>query len=77
MTLRESPATFLDREPLFSFKSHADWVRHATKRFDEADHTSRDTICIDAKGRIVISGGGFRAAEASNAFPVNCYSIRP
>lgn len=67
---------FSEREILFEFKSHIQWVRMASRWFAESLHTSLDTICIDAKGRVVGSGAGFARAEREGTFPVKVYSTR-
>lgn len=67
---------FSSREPLFSFSDMLDWVRHARRRFEDAGTTSKDTICIDAKGRIVSGGYGFQQASENQGYPVKVYSTQ-
>lgn len=60
---------------LFSFSSQADWINHAPTRFRQCGLHLNETICLDAKGRICISGKQFRIAEEQQTYPVDVYAI--
>ena len=65
---------------LFEFRSHADWVNHATTMFhryrEQAGYlASQRTLCIDSRGRVCMHGLDFKRADESRAFPVRVYSI--
>lgn len=58
---------------LFQFDSHEDWVRSAQDRFRASGYSSSQTICVDAKGRVCLSGREFGRARDEGTFPVKVY----
>ena len=67
----------LDLGPkLFSFKSFTDWCDHAQGAWKAAGVSSRDTLCIDQKGRVCGWGKHFMTAQGDGAFPVDVYLMR-
>ncbi len=67
---------FSEREPLFEFSSHTNWVQMAQQYFSDAGHNGDDTVCIDRAGRLIDSGFGFERAQKDKTFPVVVYSTR-
>jgi len=67
---------FSKRQSLFEFTSERGWVNHAQGLFADAGHSSDDTICLDALGRIVEDGAGFQRAAQDQAYPVKVYSTK-
>lgn len=65
---------------LFQFRSFTDWVNHAQSRFarmNAAGVMTRETVCVDASGRICSFGKQFMSARDREAFPVTVYHIDP
>lgn len=60
-------------EFLFAFRSFNDWVNNAQSRFACYSATARNTICVDAKGRVCLSGKEFMRAHDEDAFPITVY----
>jgi hypothetical protein len=60
-------------DELFSFENFDQWVNKAQRWFRSKRVHSDDTICVDAKGRIVTSGKEFIRARDESAFPVKVY----
>lgn len=60
-------------EEVFEFSSFNDWVNYAPGRFQRHNVGASNTICIDAKGRVCLSGGEFMRARDEEAFPVRVY----
>lgn len=61
---------------LFSFATFTDWCNHAQGAWKAAGVTSRDTLCIDQKGRVCGWGKHFMAARDDDAFPVDVHLMR-
>jgi hypothetical protein len=61
---------------LFRFESFADWRENARERFEATSVPSRDTVCIDAKGRTCARGEDFIRAEQEGSWPITVYSQR-
>jgi hypothetical protein len=60
-------------EELFSFRSYDDWCNTAQHRFADAGVGSKDTLCVDANGRVCLKGAEFTRAREEEAFPVRVY----
>lgn len=62
-------------EPLFCFTSRVQWINKAQSWFQNCGVPSRDTICIDACGRVCTRGAHF--PEDDSAYPITVYRTRP
>lgn len=60
---------------LFCFTSKEQWVAKARSWFRLSGYDTHNTICVDAAGRIVMSGREFQRAEEEGTYPVMVYSI--
>lgn len=60
---------------LFRFTSMDDWVNHARDRFQGCGYPSHRTVCIDARGRVCVSGAEFMRADRESAYPVRVFLI--
>lgn len=58
---------------LFEFSSFQDWVNKAQSRFANAGVRGQDTLCIDAKGRLLQKGKEFKRARDVDSFPIKVY----
>lgn len=60
-------------EQLFAFSSRREWINRGQRiwRVHRAD--SRNSICIDTKGRICTVGAHFMRAEADGSYPITVY----
>ena len=61
---------------LFQFSSFDNWVDTATAKFKKAGISPSDVVCIDAYGRLCLSGKEFMRARDQKAFPVRVYAVR-
>lgn len=61
---------------LFSFKNFTDWCDNARGAWKAAGVDSRETLCIDQKGRVCGWGKHFMTAQGEGAFPVDVYLMR-
>lgn len=61
-------------EKLFEFDTFNCWVNKAQGWFQSSGYTARDSICVDTKGRICLSGREFGRARDEDAFPVTVYA---
>lgn len=62
---------------LFQFTSFQQWVNKATSWFDNSGAPTKDTICIDAMGRVCYRGKEFMRARDEKTFPITVYHIDP
>jgi hypothetical protein len=62
-------------DPLFCFQSRTQWVNKGKSWFANCGVSSRDTICIDACGRVCTRGEHF--PEDDSAYPITVYRTRP
>jgi hypothetical protein len=60
---------------LFSFDTKQHWVNKGRSWF--LPYRREETICIDARGRVVRCGGDFARAERDGAYPVTAYLVDP
>lgn len=64
-------------EKAFEFDSFSRWVNKAQGWFLQRGLTSKDVVCLDAKGRICRIGADFMRARDDDSFPVAVYHITP
>lgn len=60
-------------EELFDFTSFDNWCDTARGKFAAARIEGRDTLCVDARGRLCTCGQQFMRARDDGAFPVRVY----
>lgn len=71
----KAPMCIVPGPLLFEFTSFDHWADTAQIQFRQAQHSSHDTICLDAKGRTCYCGKDFMQAQAEGAFPVRVFSL--
>lgn len=59
---------------LFEFTSFQEWVNKAQGWFERLGGLR--TVCVDAYGRVCVSGKEFQRAEDEKAFPVRVYAAQ-
>lgn len=64
----------LSRE-LFRFENERHWVSKAKSWFANCGVPKYKYICLDAKGRVCISGAEFMRATKDDAYPIITYEI--
>ena len=57
----------------FRFNKFSDWVNGAGSLFEIAELKDRDVLCVDARGRICLTGREFIRARDDNSFPIVVY----
>ena len=57
----------------FRFNKFSDWVNGAGSLFEIAELKDRDVLCVDAKGRVCLTGTEFIRARDDNSFPIIVY----
>lgn len=64
-------------EMAFQFDSKSAWIANAQNWYRRAGLTSQNAICVDAIGRICLSGKDFARAEADGTYPIRVYAVQP
>lgn len=62
---------------LFEFSSFQHWVNKAKSWFANSGISTRETVCIDAVGRICTCGREFMRARDEGTYPITVYHIDP
>lgn len=62
-------------EYMFEFSSFERWVNKAQSWFRNCGVRSDDTICLDSKGRVCLSGKQFMRARDDGSFPIKVYRL--
>ena len=58
----------------FRFNKFSDWVNGAGSLFEIAElRGNEDSLCVDAKGRICLTGKEFMRARDDGSFPIIVY----
>ena len=57
----------------FRFRTFSDWVNGAGSLFEIAKLRGEDVLCVDARGRICLSGKEFMRARDDGSFPIIVY----
>lgn len=60
---------------LFEFSSFTKWQNKGASWYANCGVAPRDTIAVDAVGRICRNGKGFMRARDEGTFPVKVYAI--
>jgi len=58
---------------LFVFLTHSHWVNKSSSWFRNSGVRADETICVDAKGRLCLTGKQFARAEADGSFPIQVF----
>ena len=58
---------------LFRFRNQQDWVNNASTRFPGNGVSAQETLCVDARGRICLTGNEFMRAEREKTYPIRVY----
>ena len=57
----------------FRFETFSDWMNGAGSLFEIAELRGEDVLCVDARGRICLSGKEFMRARDDGSFPIIVY----
>jgi hypothetical protein len=78
ITNEQNSFTIIVGQYLFEFKDFDEWVNTATKKFSQVGLLEKTFyhICVDAKGRVCLSGREFQRARDDNSFPIKVYINR-
>ncbi len=60
---------------MFEFKNELQWVNKARGWFESCGVPGHRHICLDAKGRVCVSGAEFMRATAEDTYPISVYEI--
>lgn len=60
-------------DKLFEFSSFDNWCNSATAKYHMAGASSKDSLAVDAIGRVCVKGKEFMRARDENCFPITVY----
>ena len=70
-----SRLTLTTKRELFSFESEKHWINKAQSLFAACGVPRSRYICLDAAGRVCVSGAEFMRATREGTYPVTVYEI--
>ena len=71
----KSLLTLSIKRELFSFESEKHWINKAQSLFAACGVPRHRYICLDAAGRVCVSGAEFMRATKEDTYPITVYEI--